>query len=144
EADSISGVDTATLTVTPGSVDFDLINLGETDQRSITISNTGTGTLRISSIEIVKSSGSDANKFSKVGDWEVRELKTNESFDLTVEYAPIEPASDSGVIRIQSNDSTKEIHEIPIRTTSNPPELFTPRTIAFERVAPGTTESQIA
>ncbi len=141
---NISGVDTATLTVTPGSVDFDLINLGETDQRSITISNTGSGTLRISSIEIIKNGAPNANKFNKVGDWEPRNLKTNESFDLTVEYAPVDPVSDSGAIRIRSNGSAGGTHDIPIRTTANPPQIFTPRTISFERVAPNTTESQIA
>src|SRR5690606_5649254 len=141
---NISDVDTAALTGTPGSAYFDLIDLGETDHLSITISNTDTGKLRLSSVETANSSGSRNSKLNKVSDCEIRNLNTNDAFDLTVEYAPVEPVSDSGFIRIRSNGSQGGMLDIPIRTTSNPPELFTPRTIAFERVAPGTTESQIA
>ena len=51
--DDISDIDTATLTVDPGAINFDLVNIGETDQRTLTISNTGNGTLRIRNLELI-------------------------------------------------------------------------------------------
>lgn len=141
--DDISDVDTATITVDPGAINFDLVSIGETDQRTLTISNTGNGTLKIRNIELIKSKPDNNNKFTQIGDWKPRELKPNEQFDITVEYAPLEEKPDAGIIRINSNDPKREELEIPIRTAQRQPQIFTPRVVSFERVGPGTTDSRV-
>ncbi len=141
--DDISDVDTATLTVDPGAINFDLVNIGETDQRTLTISNTGNGILRIRNIELIKSKPDNSNLFNQIGDWKPRDLKPNEQFVLTVEYAPLEEKPDAGIIRITSNDLTRGKLDIPIRTAQRQPQIFTPRIISFERVGPGTPESRV-
>ncbi len=138
-----SSSNTGTISVAPGSIDYDLVNVGDTDQRTITISNTGNGTLKITKIQLIKNGAANTNKFNKIGEWDTRELKQNEDFDLTLEYAPLEEMPDSGIIRIESNDAKRGVLEIPIRTAQRQPEIFTPLTISFERVAPGNPESQV-
>ncbi len=135
--------DTGTISASPGSIDFALVNVGDTDQRTIKISNTGNGTLKISKIQLIKNGAANTNKFNKIGNWEVRDLKPNEDFELTLEYAPLEEISDTGVIRIDSNDSKRGTLDIPIRTAQRQPQIFTPQVVSFERVAPGSPESQV-
>lgn len=140
---NFSSRNTGIISVVPGAINFDLVNIGETDQRTITISNTGNGSLKITKIQLIKNGLANTNKFNEIGDWSTRELKQNEDFDLTLEYAPLEETSDSGVIRIESNDLKRGTLDIPIRTAQRQPQIFTPQVVSFERVAPGSPESQV-
>lgn len=141
--DDFSTVEPATITVSPSSIYFDLVNIGDTEQQVLTITNTGTGVLRVHKVDLINQEPANANSFKKVGDWTVPELKPNEEFELTVEYAPFSEVTSSGLIRIESNDPDNRIVEIPINSALLQPQIFTPPLLNFERVGPGTTDTRI-
>ncbi|MBA2664878.1 MAG: choice-of-anchor D domain-containing protein [Bradymonadaceae bacterium] len=145
EDGNIIGLESPTLVVSPPSLDFDQISIGSENQKTLTITNTGRGELKITSLQMIENNEDNIVEFHKEGAWAVKTLGFNQSMELVVSYRPENQTPDSGVIRIISNDPRPGFgqFDVPLRTPQLEPEIFSPETVVFNRVAPGQTEWQV-
>jgi hypothetical protein len=129
----------------PTTIAFPLVNLGDTSQRATTISNSGSGTLRVWNIEIVATGSGSIDAFETGDGWPTGEVRLSDGdvLDLTVHYSPTAQINYGGAIQMNTNVSGLETALIPLSTQGLAPELFTPSNINFARTPAGTSEWQI-
>jgi PGF-pre-PGF domain-containing protein len=127
---AINGTEVGTLTVVapsinvdPGQVDFGEVDTNTTVTESVTVTNDGSDTLDISSVEI---SGADANVFTIVSNG-TDTLEPGENTTIEVEFAPTTAGNFSAQLDIESNDPEAGTVSVPLSgTAESPTEPSTP------------------
>ncbi len=137
--------DQPAFSATPAAISFPLVTLNDQQQRTTTISNSGSGTLRLWDIQIVPVGGQSADAFSPGDGWPTGEveLSGDDLLDLTVIYAPTQEIDYGAEIQLSTNVSGLPVATIPISTQGLSPELDTRPSLSFARTAPGTQEFQL-
>ncbi len=87
--------------VSPTSLNFGKVPVGDSKTKNITVTNTGTGTLDVSATDIV---GADASTFSIADGNAPFSLAPGESQNVTVEFAPTSKSTKTATLQIESND----------------------------------------
>jgi hypothetical protein len=96
-------------------VRWDTVNIGSTLSKNVTIRNTGTAALSVSSAVITPGSGSTAGEFSISGT--VAPLLPGESGTYSVAFAPSAEGSRTATMTVTSNGGTKSIALVGIGKT---------------------------
>ncbi len=123
----------------PASIGFSQLSVGENDVRSVWVENTGTGSLRLTNIELINEVG---DSLSKSGDWpdEVT-LEEHEEHEFQVKYEPTDEQEHAGLIRMSTNDPNTDPAEIEIETAGFGAEIFVnPSHVDFPQTPPGYRE----
>lgn len=138
----IGGVGAAVLTISPAPVSFPQVNAGQTEQRQVTILNTGDGAASIE-LTLRESNEDGQREFSYGDDWpgDTFSVPAGGNVRFTVYYEPANDVADSGVLEIRSNavkvnDAETGDANIDITTPNRAPSLFSPDTLRFQRVSP--------
>jgi hypothetical protein len=137
---SLSGTGTSTspqLTASPASVTFGNVVIGQSTSTNVTLTNTGTAKLTISSI-----SGPSA-PFSASGVSANQTLTPGQTATLSVTFAPTSTGSASGTIQVNSNASNPSLTIGLNGTGTAPPPQLTanPASVAFGNVVTGQSTS---
>jgi hypothetical protein len=122
--DQIAAVDKPEIRTDPTEVSFNQIALGECTTQVITITNTGTGTLIIDSVEI---EGNEGQLSFGTALPERIELAEGEEIVIDILYCPTEEPGEDGVLVIHNNDADTQELRIP---------LALPRALPFITVRP--------
>ena len=145
----ISEQESGRIQVSPPLVSFPIVQLGESETRTLTITNSSDeGGLQIYNLEFEPEEGSSVEDISVVGGLpdEVR-LGPEESKTLEFKFAPQQAsASNRGVLRLFNTDpayGSGEPLEVEIRTAGNRPDLqVNPSPVRFPRLPPGERQSR--
>ena len=87
------------ISVTPASLDFSVIKLGNSSAKTVTVSNSGAADLTISGAVIT---GTNANEF--VASNNCTNIAPNGSCSITINFAPVSPGSKTATLSVASND----------------------------------------
>jgi len=129
-----NGLAPGALTSSPSSLSFGSVQVGNNQQLSETVTNTGGVNVNISQATIA------GTGFSMSG-WAPLVLTPGQRYTFTVTFTPPSPANDSGSVSIVSNASNPNL-SVPLSGTGTPvPQgqlAVTPTTLNFGSVAVGT------
>jgi len=118
---SLAGTGTSpAISVAPGSLDFASVNLGSTVVKTFAITNTGTGPLSITSIDV---GGVDASQFSFVPIAVPAVLAPSASAVIHVSYAPTVLGSASATVTVLSDDPTGSAVAVPVTGAGTSPSV---------------------
>ena len=101
------------ISVTPTSLAFGTVTIGNTAAQSATVSNTGTADLAVESVARCATTSAEF-AVSPTGPFSVA---PGSSQTLTVTYAPVDATTDSGCIQIVSNDPTSATVQVNVSGT---------------------------
>ena len=105
------------ITASPSALTFNNAIVGQTALQSITITNTGSATLSISSINI---SGADQTEFRKAEDnCNGKSVAAGATCTVKVEIVPSTPGAKNAVVAISSNATNASILNISLSGTAN-------------------------
>lgn len=131
----------------PSPIAFSQVNLGDSEQGTVTITNTGEAVLRLSDFEIVADGGGSADAFSKGDMWpgsnEIK-VEPGDFTVLSVKYTPTREINYRAALQMSTNVPDLAKAKVPIITLGLAPEIFSPRTINFGRTPAGGSGWQIA
>jgi uncharacterized repeat protein (TIGR01451 family) len=123
--------------VTPASVDFGSVEVGETGNRDVTVENKGNAGLVIGTITI------DDPQFTIVsGNISGQTINPGDSETISLEFSPSSVGPQAGTLRIPNNDTDENPVEVPLSGTGTPkaPEIeVTPASVDFGLVEVGET-----
>lgn len=135
--------------VSPSSVAFPLIEIGQTGEEVFRILNTSdTEDLRIISLDLATSGGGRINELSLEGVPPLpHSIQPRGDLLLTVKYSPTAGGTaNRGEVRILSSDPTYTQDDplrVPVNTLQNSPEIFVnPPQARFARIQPGQSDDQ--
>jgi hypothetical protein len=104
------------IAVTPDTLDFDTLYVGNNSQQSIQVYNNGTDTLSVSNIQ-TDCAGFSFNKTSF-------KVPPYQNTTVTITFAPTQPVSCLSFLNIYSNDSTVPAYPVQLYATAlNRPEI---------------------
>jgi hypothetical protein len=117
--------------VTPKLLDFGFVKSGDLQTKTFKIINSGSATLKLSSIAFKK--GSSGNfimpALSNV------EVKPNASQEVAVQYRPGAAAQDQGTIELKSNDPNRPLFTLPVLGKVSAPDIdVRPKNLNFGKV----------
>lgn len=152
--EGVKGVSTADLTISPARFTFSRVAIGQDEDRSITVRNTGQGTLVINRIDGSFGSNEEFTLYYQgPGDPEqltaIRStgevvfptnytLEPEEALELTLNYAPSSEDVPTGSLTLFTNVSGQREVSIPVETTGTGGEIVVrPSTLDFGRVPAG-------
>ncbi len=92
------------IVVNPGSYDFGLVDVGNMETATITISNDGDLALNVTAITLDSNSSSEFSIQNFPAVFPLFTLESNEEVDVEVKYTPLNGGSDMGSLHIESND----------------------------------------
>ncbi len=126
------------ISVSCSTVDFGSVVLGETSNRSCSVSNTGTGDLHIDTISIT---GTDASMFSQTNPCFT--VSPGESCEISLTFAPTSVGSKSATMGIFSNDPYRPTVEVALTGVGVglPDIAVSPSALAFGAVPVGGSSS---
>jgi hypothetical protein len=125
----------------PATLNFDATRIGEASTRTVILTNTGEGTLRLSRPRIEEDAGDDLNELEPAGDWPAEvALGPGEDLALAVRWSPRDATRDTGTLRLATNDPAARVFVVPITTPALEPDLDSPRLVQFPRVPTGQTQ----
>ncbi|MGC2418422.1 MAG: choice-of-anchor D domain-containing protein [Candidatus Acidiferrales bacterium] len=134
---ALSGTGTAAgVSVTPSSVSFGSVPDGTTATQSITLKNTGTANLNVSS-KSVTGTGFGVTGFSAVT------LAPGSTMNFSATFTPTSTASVSGSISIVSDAASSPTTVALTGTGTAPGMSVTPSSVSFGNVPDGTTGTQV-
>jgi hypothetical protein len=107
------------LEVSPSSVDFGPIIIGNTSMQNIGIYNRGTGDLIVDSINIT---GQNASEFSQTNNCST--VEPGHSCQIIVTFAPIAEGTKNATLRIFSNDPNTNTLGIPLFSYAGPQLIY--------------------
>ena len=118
------------LSVTPGSLTFEPVDLGAKSAKALTLSNTGSTTLTVSALKV---SGSG---FTVAGGIFPMSIGRNSSVTLQAEFAPSRDGSATGQIEIDSNSTSSPVTTVAMAGsgTNAAPDAGEPRLSASAKV----------
>lgn len=125
------------ITFTPSSLVFGNVENGKTATRGVTITNTGTAGLDVSSLSIVGSAAfSVASQTCTAGT-----IAVGSSCSVSVVFAPTSNGAVSAALRVTSN-APGSPHSVPLSGTGAPPVSFAPPALNFGVVEAGTFSAE--
>ncbi len=122
----------------PPELDFQNIDIGETVERTCTLSNIGAYPLEIETLEF----GVVTSDFQIIGELPTLPLvlQKDESVDIVVSYSPDENSPDFGSLVIDSNDADEAHLIVPFINDGSPPKLeVVPAELNFSPQQEGTS-----
>ena len=145
--DGIGGDDPGELDISPPSVTFSDVNIGDSEVSSVTLSNTGDSAISLSELSF----GEDATRegthevFELLNPWDDDriDLEPDDFYTLDIEYAPVEPDLHNGLISFRTNISGMTEVEIEVSAPTPGPELLADETVIFERTPIDSVEWQL-
>ncbi len=130
-------IDGPSIVVTPEAVDFGVHELGDEEAAVITISNAGDADLTLSALRIAGSGAFTVN----TADTEPL-LEPGDSTTAIVTFTPFD-ATDSGALRITSDDPYRTTVDVPLSGALNVPMLvFSPDPLAFGTLSVGESATE--
>lgn len=160
--DGIRGADTPELEVDPPNFQFPKLAAGDSEDRTVTLQNTGSGDLKIGKIRWEVGGDSEFQLFWSRGDGDFQAVDRNgtdqleahrqypliiepgETLDLVLNYAPRDNEPDPGRIVLETNLGNSPNVEIPILISGVAAEInVSPRVIDYDRVAAGDERDEI-
>ena len=161
--DGIKGVDTPAIEVDPPNFQFPKLAAGDSADRTVTITNSGSGDLKIANIQwdfdttefqlffIRDSDGMQYQAITKDG---VDQLAANGQYPLVIEpqqtlelvmnYAPRDNNVDVGSITLETNVGADPTVEIPVVISGVAAEInVSPRVIDYDRVPAGEERDEV-
>jgi MYXO-CTERM domain-containing protein len=131
-----SGVKPA-IAVSPSSLDFGELSVGTNGTRTVTVANTGTGTLIVTNATL---SGSGGAAYSVTPT--TLSIQAGESKALTVTFAPTAEGGSTATLSLSSNDVDRAIVNVAIAGTGVKPAVaVSPASLAFGEQRIGTSSS---
>ena len=132
----------------PDSVNFNQLNVGESQTSTVIIENTGDAPLEIESVELIEEGEDGEQEFTRGDKWSERatiEPGGQDFLELDVEYAPVNAKSDTGEIVIASNDPDYQRRDAVIELSPKGlnPRLKVDQTVNFSSTPPGASASKI-
>jgi hypothetical protein len=127
------------LTANPTSLSFSNVSAGSSASQNITLTNTGTVAVQISSITAA------GNGFSVSGVTAPFTLNTNQTATLSVKFAPAIAGTDAGSISVASNAAGSPLTIALSGTATTAPVgqlTASPTSLSFGRVAAGSNATQ--
>ncbi len=106
------------ITITPTSIDFGSVEAGKSKSSTISVVNTGGGTLNISSVSI-----SGSTDFSITDNCSGKSLTANSSCSITVVFKPSTTGTKTATISINSNASNSSTVNVSVRGTGTEPAV---------------------
>ena len=139
----ITGGETLSLDVNPGSITFPAVPIGDHDERVVTLRHVGkSGIIQLRNIRLE----SDTTEYQLEGPAEL-DLAVGDSVAFKVTYDPVDGEQDSGVLRIDTNvltDNGPLTVEVPIEALAQVGDLVAvPNPIHFKEVVGGTTKVEV-
>ena len=126
---------TVTMTPTPSSVAFGNVQAGSSGSQSVSIMNTGNGSITISQVTV------SAKDVSVSGITTPVTLTPSQTASMTVSFSPTTSESVSGNVTVSNTQGASAV--IPVTGTGVQAALsITPSSFPFGNVAVGTTDSQ--
>src|SRR5690554_2535011 len=105
----ISSGKTPSFALNPNPIAFQQIALGEESVKTIFITNSGEGTLRISSLELLASGSASIDAFYPGSNWPegMLEIAPNSDYAFELVYRPDQPIAYGGILRLVTNDTAR-------------------------------------
>lgn len=130
---------TPTIRVSPTTVSFGSVAIGDEEPKTITITNIGGGELTVSALELTPTSSSD---FVFEPPALPRKLQRNQSMTFEVIYRPQNVGADTGRIIVRSSDRANPAVNVDLRTLDiGPSILVEPDPLDFGVVERGMTKT---
>jgi Abnormal spindle-like microcephaly-assoc'd, ASPM-SPD-2-Hydin len=129
----------AAISITPASLDFGSVAIGQSKDLVVNISNTGNAALNISSL-VALSTTSDPSQFGVSGPTAVFNLAPGARSSATVTFKPSATGVQSATVQIGSNDPVQPLVKVAlsgIGTAAGTPNLSAPLTVDFGSAAVG-------
>ena len=115
-----------TIAVSPEELDFGVVDVRTESNLVLVVTNSGSATLNISSIEF---SGGGNNHFTVLP--ATAELAASNSLELTVTYAPIVGGTNEVVMTIHNDSGDRPEVDVPVRGYCFDPAMQPPELLAF-------------
>lgn len=133
------------LQISPASVAFSRVSAGNSAEKTVSLTNTGEGDLKVFEVNLTAKEGSTVDSLSvsgMPGDGGEFSIAAEESVELTVTYAPDEVGrSNAGTLEILSSDPTYnegETASVDVTTLGNRPRIdVSPPSVRLPRLPPG-------
>lgn len=130
-----TGSPTITMGLSPGSVSFGDVTVGQSSTQTVTLTSTGTGILTISGISVT------GTAFTASGPHLPMALSAGQSTPINVLFKPTSSAADSGTVAISSNalepTTTVALSGTGTTTVSTSILSISPASIAFGTISVG-------
>ena len=123
------------ITLSPASLNFENVRVGESSSQNLFIKNTGSAPLTVSDVSIA-----DSGPFTVMGE-PVGEISAGDSLEVTVSFAPETPDDFTGAVVVTS-DAFSGNSEASLRGTGIQPGVgLDPLALAFGEVVVGSTSA---
>jgi hypothetical protein len=131
---------TPQLSVTPSSVNFSTVVIGQKNTQTLNLANTGSGTLTVQSIQVT------GTGFSGTLPTFPMTINAGSSQNITVAFAPTTAATDTGTVTITSNNpsSPDSVSLSGVGQATAPSLQFNPTSEAFGTTTLSTKNSKTA
>ncbi|MFU8802183.1 MAG: choice-of-anchor D domain-containing protein, partial [Bradymonadaceae bacterium] len=125
--------------VSPTSLTYKDVRLGDSVDETITIRNTGTGPLTIEDLSLAQSTVRNGLEIKRGDQWleGFTVIEPNTFRDITVRYEPNDYVTDRGSLKILSDDPDEPMVEVRIETINAYPDMEAPTSLRFGTVAVG-------
>lgn len=104
------GIPLPTISVSPSSYDFGNVPVGAVANTTLTVTNTGGGTLNVTAVKTKAPFGDNATSFS---------LGAGQSQQVIVTFAPSAPVQYNSVCTFQSNANNAPVLHVPLAGMGN-------------------------
>jgi hypothetical protein len=144
----IAGTEQARIQVAPNPLTFQQTAVGSSSTLTFQVQNTGDGTLRVESIEIVEGA-EDADREIEPGMiWAPKfDLKkTDPPKMLSLKWSPVNTKQDTAKVRFRVTSAVNApggVFEVNVTTPALSPALVAPTIVSFPRVPKNTTAKQV-
>lgn len=129
------------IAVSPDPLILNVVPIGQSTSRLVTIRNAGSGKLAITSIQL--SNSLDSREFATTHAELPAVLEADEELSVTLTYSPRDAGTDEGHLLIESNDREQPIVRVRVRTTEGRSELLVhPEQLAFGGVESGSSRTE--
>jgi len=152
---NIQGAAQSNIQLSPQTINFEQVSIGEPNRKTLRVVNSGQGNLRIDSIELAEDNTDNAREFRPVGeltleylnalnDGKVIFIAPRERLELEFEWTPLNTTVDTGTVTFATNDPDATEATVNLVTPELGPAITVESEIRFPRVAAGAKDSRIS
>ncbi len=128
------------LEAAPDPLLFEVVPIGQSTQRILTLKNVGGGALQVTRVDF--SNSLDTREFTKSHPEVPFIVDADERVEIRVDYSPRDPGTDRGELIIESNDPRDGTTEVRILSALSRSDLLVePVELAFGRIPTGQTKA---
>lgn len=140
EGGGITEGEASDLVLSPTSISYPQVAIGETFIDEVRISNTGNASIRLFAPRIEAVDGR-ASAFTIANQWSGNHiLAPNETLIVELEYAPTDSVRYGGTFVFESNIADRQVVRVPITASIPNPEIFAPENLVFSRIPQGASD----